>query len=46
MAQTPVQGVLFMQEPCGGRPQQESPLPYTGLGQIDRGLVEKCQEGH
>jgi hypothetical protein len=23
MAQTPVQSLLFRQEPCGGRPQQE-----------------------
>jgi hypothetical protein len=24
IAQTPVQGLLFRQEPCGWRPQQES----------------------
>jgi hypothetical protein len=48
MAQTPVQGLLFRQEPCGWGPQQERARAHchTQAWARYKGLVEKYQEGH
>jgi hypothetical protein len=47
MAQTPVQGLLYRQEPCGEDPSKRARAHcHTQAWARYRGLVEKYQEGY
>jgi hypothetical protein len=47
MDQTPAQGVLFRQEPCGGGPSKRARAQcHTQAWTRHKGLVKKYQEGH